>query len=55
MDWSLGKYEHTAARLLPAARVVVDRAALATGERVVDISVAAPGTRRCWPQRAAPA
>jgi hypothetical protein len=27
MDWSLGNYAHTAAQLLPAARVVVDRAA----------------------------
>jgi len=37
MDWSLGKYEHTAARLLPAARVVVDRAVPVEGERVVDV------------------
>jgi SAM-dependent methyltransferase len=37
MDWSLGHYEHTAAQLLPAARVVVDRAAPAEGERVVDV------------------
>jgi SAM-dependent methyltransferase len=37
MDWSLGKYEHTAAQLLPAARVVVDGAAPADGERVVDV------------------
>jgi SAM-dependent methyltransferase len=37
MDWSLGKYEHTAAQLLPAARVVVNRAAPAEGERVVDV------------------
>ena len=36
-DWSLGSYEHTAAQLLPAARVVVDRAALVEGERVVDV------------------
>jgi 2-polyprenyl-3-methyl-5-hydroxy-6-metoxy-1,4-benzoquinol methylase len=37
MDWSLGHYEHTAAQLMPAARVVVDRAAPAEGERVVDV------------------
>lgn len=37
MDWSLGCYEHTAARLLPAARVVVDLARLAGGERVLDV------------------
>jgi SAM-dependent methyltransferase len=36
-DWGIGNYEHTAAQLLPAARVVVDRAALARGERVVDV------------------
>lgn len=37
LDWSLGNYEHTAAQLLPAARVVVDRAAPAAGERVADV------------------
>lgn len=37
VDWGLGHYEHTAAQLLPAARVVVDRAAPAAGERVVDV------------------
>lgn len=37
LDWSLGNYEHTAAQLLPAARVVLDRAALVEGERVVDV------------------
>jgi SAM-dependent methyltransferase len=37
IDWSLGNYEHIAAQLLPAARVVVDRAAPRTGEHVVDI------------------
>jgi SAM-dependent methyltransferase len=36
-DWSAGRYEHTAAQLLPAARVVVDHAAPAAGERVVDV------------------
>jgi SAM-dependent methyltransferase len=36
MDWSLGNYEQIAAQLLPAARVVVDWAAPAEGERVVD-------------------
>jgi SAM-dependent methyltransferase len=36
-DWGVGSYEHTAAQLLPAARVVVDRAAPAMGERVVDV------------------
>ena len=37
MDWGLGHYESTAAQLLPAARVVVDRAAPVDGERVVDV------------------
>jgi SAM-dependent methyltransferase len=37
MDWGLGNYEHTAVQLLPAARVVVDAAAPADGERVVDV------------------
>ena len=36
-DWSVGRYETTAARLLPAAHAVVDCAALTPGERVVDI------------------
>jgi SAM-dependent methyltransferase len=36
-DWGLGRYEHTAAQLLPAARVVVDRAAPQPGERAVDV------------------
>jgi SAM-dependent methyltransferase len=33
----LGRYESTAEQLLPAARVVVDSAALRPGERVVDL------------------
>ena len=37
MDWSLGHYEHTAAQLLPAARVAVDLAAPSSGERLVDV------------------
>lgn len=37
LDWSLGNYEHTAAQLLPAARVVVDRAAPTLAERAVDV------------------
>jgi SAM-dependent methyltransferase len=37
VDWSLGRYELTAAKLLPAATVVVDAARLAKGERVVDV------------------
>jgi SAM-dependent methyltransferase len=36
-DWGLGHYESTAERLLPAARVVVDRAALEEGEHVLDL------------------
>jgi len=36
-DWGLGRYEDTAVRLEPAARVVVERAAPAAGERVVDV------------------
>jgi len=37
MDWSVGRYEHTAAQLLPAARAVVERAAPSAGQRVVDV------------------
>src|SRR5689334_10537672 len=36
-DWSAGRYERTAGQLLSAARVVVERAAVAPGERVVDV------------------
>jgi SAM-dependent methyltransferase len=36
-DWGLGRYEDTAARLEPAARVVVERAAPAAGEHVLDV------------------
>jgi SAM-dependent methyltransferase len=37
LDWGHGRYEDTAAQLEPAARVVVERAAPAPGERVVDV------------------
>lgn len=37
MDWGAGEYEHTAAQLTPAARVVVDRLAPRPGEQVVDL------------------
>ncbi len=37
LDWSLGRYEGTAERLEPAARVVVERAAPVAGEHVVDV------------------
>ena len=37
VDWSVGSYEHTAAQLLRAAEVVVERAAPAPGEHVVDV------------------
>jgi SAM-dependent methyltransferase len=37
LDWGIGKYERTAAQLEPAARLIVDRAAPAPGERVVDV------------------
>lgn len=36
-DWGLGHYEHTAAQLLPAARVLIEDAAPRRGERVVDV------------------
>ena len=36
-DWGVGRYESTAERLLPAARVVVDSAGLRPGERVLDV------------------
>jgi SAM-dependent methyltransferase len=38
VDWSAGEYERTAAELEPAARQVVARAAIAPGERVLDIA-----------------
>jgi SAM-dependent methyltransferase len=37
VDWGLGRYESTAERLLPAAHVVVDSAALQGSERVLDL------------------
>jgi len=37
IDWGMGRYERTAEQLLPAARLVVDRAAPGPGERVVDL------------------
>ncbi len=36
-DWSIGRYEHTAAQLLAAAEVVVERAAPLACERFVDV------------------
>jgi SAM-dependent methyltransferase len=36
-DWSAGRYEPTAAQLMPTARVVVDRAEIEPDERVVDV------------------
>ena len=38
VDWSAGEYERTAAELEPAAHDVVARAAIAPGERVLDIA-----------------
>lgn len=38
VDWSVGEYERTAAELEPAARHVVERAAIAPGERVLDLA-----------------
>lgn len=37
MDWSLGRYERTAAQLLPAATTVIDAAAPQAGEHVADV------------------
>jgi SAM-dependent methyltransferase len=37
LDWGLGRYESTAQRLLPAAKVVVERAGVRPGERVLDL------------------
>ncbi|MGI8430578.1 MAG: class I SAM-dependent methyltransferase [Solirubrobacteraceae bacterium] len=36
-DWGIGRYEDTAAKLAPAAQVVLDRAGITGGERVLDI------------------
>lgn len=38
VDWSAGEYERTASELEPAARHVVERAAIAPGERVLDVA-----------------
>ena len=37
VDWGLGSYERMAAQVLPAAEVVVDRAAPSDGDVVVDV------------------
>jgi SAM-dependent methyltransferase len=37
LDWGVGRYETTAAQLAPAAAVVVQRAALEPGDRVLDL------------------
>jgi len=37
IDWGVGRYETTAAQLEPAATIVVDRAELTPGERVLDL------------------
>jgi SAM-dependent methyltransferase len=37
MEWGQGRYERIAEQLLPAAEVVVERAAISEGERVVDV------------------
>ena len=37
VDWGLGRYEHTAQQLRPAARVLVHHANVTRGERVVDV------------------
>lgn len=37
LDWGVGEYELTAARLAPAAGAVVDAAELEVGEVVVDV------------------
>jgi SAM-dependent methyltransferase len=38
VDWSAGQYERTAAELEPAGRLVVARAAIVPGERVLDVA-----------------
>src|SRR5919199_1651139 len=38
LDWSVGEYERSAHELAPAARHVVELAALAPGERVLDVA-----------------
>ncbi len=37
VDWGVGRYERTAEKLLPAAQVLLDAAALRPGERVLDL------------------
>jgi 2-polyprenyl-3-methyl-5-hydroxy-6-metoxy-1,4-benzoquinol methylase len=37
LDWSVGRYEHVAAQLSPAAREVVERALPTPGEWVLDV------------------
>jgi cyclopropane fatty-acyl-phospholipid synthase-like methyltransferase len=37
LDWGIGHYETTAAQLEPAARVVVEQAAVQPGEHLLDL------------------
>lgn len=37
VDWGAGRYEHTAVQLAPVAQLVVERAGVRAGERVVDV------------------
>jgi SAM-dependent methyltransferase len=37
MEWGQGRYERIAEQLLPAAEVVVERASVSAGERVIDV------------------
>lgn len=37
LDWGLGRYETTAVALSPVAAAVVERAAISSGDRVVDV------------------
>jgi ubiquinone/menaquinone biosynthesis C-methylase UbiE len=37
LDWGLGRYETTAEELRPVAAAVVERAAISSGDRVVDV------------------
>src|SRR3954471_20220970 len=54
VDWSAGEYERTAGELEPAACHVVERAAIAPGERVLDLACGTGNAARAAAAAGAP-
>ena len=54
MEWGQGRYERVAAQLLPAAEVVVERAAIDPAERVVDVGCGTGNAALLAAERGAP-